>query len=73
METTNNAQFLLTVNKNTILGSSKLESVIYNSAPITQSTPGTALDTFLYSQNVIEFTTLTSNSIIFNFAGLSQH
>jgi len=50
---THNAQLLMTVNKNTILGTTNLKNITYNSA--TQSTSGSALSTLasLYVQNVI--------------------
>jgi hypothetical protein len=65
MTSTNRAQLLMTVNKDTVLVSSALKSVVYNS--LTQSTSGTTLGSFLYNQNIIEFSALTSNSITFNF------
>ena len=49
---TNNAQLLLTVNKNTVIGTSQLKSVTYNTAT-TQATSGTLLSGFLYKENVI--------------------
>lgn len=44
---TNNAQYLMTVDKSTLLGSSLLSSVGYNS--ITQSTSGVSVGLLLYS------------------------
>lgn len=62
----------MTVNKDTILGTSLLKNVIYNS--VTQSVSGTALNTFLYTANVIEFMSWTStNSLQFDFTGLPVH
>ena len=70
---TNNAQYLLTVNKDTLIGSNQLISVTYNSATV-QATPNTPLSSFLYTQNVIEFLALTSNTVIFEFDNLpAQH
>jgi hypothetical protein len=66
--TTNNAQWLLNVNKDSALGTAELKSVTYNGA--TQSTSSTLLSGLLYSQNVIEFMTLTSNTVSFDFADL---
>lgn len=68
---TNNAQYLMTVNKNTVIGTSQLKSVVYNS--ITQATSGTLLSSFLYKENVIEFMTLGANSIQLNFDTLPVH
>jgi hypothetical protein len=69
--TANNAQLLLTVDKNTALGSSALKSVIYNT--ITQSTSGTILSSFLYKENIIEFSSLTNNLVSMNFDLLPIH
>lgn len=69
---TNNAQHLITVNKNTLIGS-QLISVTYNSM-VTEATPTVALSSFLYTQNVIEFISLTSNTVVFDFDTLpAQH
>ena len=71
MTTTNNAQLLMTVNKDTALGvGSLLKSVTYNSATETVLTP---LSAFLYTQNVIEVSSLTSNTIVFDFDTLPIH
>lgn len=48
MTSTNNAQLLLTVNQNTVLGSSILQNVTYNKT--TESTSGNVLASFLYTQ-----------------------
>ncbi len=57
---------MITVNKDTQLVTSALQSVTFNGA--TQSTSGDTLGTVnLYKQNVIEFMTLTSSSVVFNF------
>ncbi len=69
---TNNAQLLLTVNKDTIVGTSLLKSVTYNTAT-TQSTSGTLLSSFLYKQNVIEFMSLTNKKIDLSFDTIPQH
>ena len=63
---TNNAQFILTVNKDTIIGSSELKSVTYNTS-LTETTADTVLSSFLYTQNVIEFKSLASNFVVFDF------
>lgn len=68
---TNNAQLLMTVNKNTLLRTTSLKSITYNS--VLHSTTGTALSTLLYSQNVIDFNTLTSNTVVFGFDFLPIH
>jgi hypothetical protein len=68
---TNNAQYLMTVNKNTAIGTSELKSVVYNS--ITQSVSGTLLSSFLYKEHVIEFMTLGTNTIQLNFGTLPVH
>ena len=71
MTTTNNAQLLMTVNKDTALGgTSHLKGVNYNSIPETTLTP---LSAFLYTQNVIEVSLLTSNTISFVFDTLPIH
>ena len=67
---TNKAQYLYTINKNTALGTN-LKSVTYNG--IMTSTAGTLLSSFLYTLNVIEFTTLTSNTVTFGIAALGAH
>ncbi len=61
----------MTVNKNTIIGTSLLKSVTYNA--LNQSTSGTLLSSFLYTQNVIEVSSLTNNTMIFDFDGLPVH
>lgn len=71
MTLTNNAQLLITVNKNTLLRTSTLKSVTYNS--ILNSTTGTPLSSLLYSQNIIDFNGLTNNTVIFDFDFLPIH
>ena len=72
LTTNNNAQHLITVNKDTELVTSALQSVTFNGA--TQSTSGDTLGTVnLYKQNVIEFMTLTSSSVVFNFNIAQTH
>lgn len=51
MTATNNAQVLMVVNENTILGSSDLKSVTYNG--MTQSTLNSVLGSFLYTGEII--------------------
>ncbi len=51
MPNTSNAQQLLTINKDTIIGTSLLKSITYNS--LTQSLSGTSLNSLIYTQNVI--------------------
>jgi len=70
---TNNAQFLMTVDKNTILGTSALKNVTYNSG--TQSTSGTTLSAVpsLFVLNVIDFSTLSSNTVTFEFTLTEIH
>jgi len=70
MTPTNNAQFLITVNKDTVLGTYELKTVTYSTST-TASTPSTVLNSYsLYTQNVIEFTSLSSNIVTFDFADL---
>jgi hypothetical protein len=71
MTATNNAQVFMVVNKNTVLGASLLTSVTYNG--ITQATSGTVIGTFLFAQNVIDFKTLTSNTVVFSFNTAATH
>jgi len=71
MTSTNNAQYLITVDKNTIIGTSLLTSVDYNS--LTESTFGVTLASILYSENVIEFKGLMTNVINLDFSGLPIH
>jgi hypothetical protein len=70
---TNNAQLLLTVNKDTVLGTSVLKLINYNS--VAQTTSGSLLSslTSLYIGNIVDFKTLSSNTIIYNFDGLPVH
>jgi hypothetical protein len=74
LTTNNNAQFFITINKDTTLGTGSatvpgLTSVTYNG--ITASASGTALSTLMYTQKVIDFSTFsTANSIVFNFNSL---
>lgn len=60
MKSNNNAQPLITVDKNTVLGTSYLKKVTYDST--VEQTSGTSLGSFLYSFNVIEFESF-ANSI----------
>jgi hypothetical protein len=71
MSTTNNAQFLLTIDKQTVLGVSNTKSVLFNGNNV--STSGTVLSSLLYSQNVIEFMTLSSNTVEFYISNLPLH
>jgi hypothetical protein len=74
LPTTNNAQLLMTVNKDTLLGNtSPLKNVTYNTA--THSTVGTPLSglTGLYKLNVIDFSTLSSNTVAFDFTFTEVH
>ena len=61
----------MAIDKTTVLGTSLLKNVTYNTATV-QSTSGFVLGT-LYTQNVIEFATLTANSIRFELNGLPTH
>ncbi len=66
----NNAQVLLTVNTDTVIGSGTtyLESVSYNGF---LNSNNVSLSSFLYISKTIEFKSFpNSNSVIFNFAGL---
>jgi hypothetical protein len=69
---TNNAQLLLTINKNTILDTSKLKSVVFGSGPTTVIS-GSNSASGLYIENVIEFKALTSNTVVFNLGDLPVH
>lgn len=68
---TNNAQLLMTVNKNTVLRTSSLKSVTYNA--LLHSTTGTLLSSLLYTQDIIDFNSLTSNTVVFGFDFLPIH
>lgn len=71
MTTTNNAQLLININKNSAL-TGYLKSVNYNG--IVQMTSGVLLNTFLYKQNVIDFDAFaTSNVIKLNLDLLPTH
>jgi hypothetical protein len=61
----------MTIDKTTVLGTSLLKNITYNAGTL-QSTSGFVLGT-LYTQNVIEFATLTANSIRFELTGLPTH
>ena len=64
----------MTVNKDTLLGgSSALKNVTYDSS--TQSTAGNALSALpsLYVLNVIDFSTLSSNTVTFGFSFVEPH
>jgi hypothetical protein len=72
MTSTNNAQLLGTINKNTVLGGpTKLSSVDYNGNSV--SSVSTVLSSFLYTQNVIEFKSLSSNTVVFHFSAMPIH
>ena len=62
----------MSIDKNTILGTSLLKNVTYNTN-IIASTSGTTLSSFLYTQNTIEFSSLTNNLIRLEFSGLPTH
>lgn len=51
MTASNNAQFVITVNKDTVLGNSLLKSVNYNGN--SEAGTGISLSSFLYKENVI--------------------
>lgn len=68
---TNNAQYLMSVDKNTLIGTSLLSSLTYNS--ITESTSGVSVGSLLYTENIIEFKSLMTNTITLNFAALPIH
>jgi hypothetical protein len=71
LATNNNAQKLITINKNTALVTSELKSVIYNGG--THATSGAILSDLLYTRNVIDFKSLTNNAVTFNLGGLPTH
>lgn len=62
-------QSILTINKDTQIGTTNLKSIVYNNG-VNISASGTLLSSFLYKENVIEFTELTSNTIKFQFGSL---
>ena len=67
---TNKAQYLFTIDKSTILGTSYLKNVTVNGTTIL-STSGSSLTTLLlYSVNVIEMIGFTSNILTFELDGL---
>ena len=72
MAATFKAQHLFTINSITALGTSLLKNVSYNSNTV-QNISGTLLNTVLYTQNVIEFKSLTNNSVAFQLDGLPTH
>ncbi len=55
---------MTTIDKNTAIGTSPLEGVTYNN--IVESTYGSVLSSFLYTGEVINFNSLTSNKISFD-------
>ena len=67
----NNAQWLMTVNKQTGLNSF-LKNVTYDSPAATITSPTTDL-TNLYHGNVIDFMGLTANTIVYQFDNLPVH
>jgi hypothetical protein len=73
LPSTNSAQLLMTVDKNSILGTSALKNITYNSA--TQSTSGTVLSALpsFFVLNVIDFATLSSNTVTFEFTLAQIH
>lgn len=56
------------INKNSIIGSSNLKNVSIGTS--TYGISGTTLSSFLYSQNIIDFNALSSNSITFRITNL---
>ena len=72
MTATNKAQLLININKDTAIGTSVLKSVTYNTSTEV-TTSGEVLSNFLYTQKVIEFMPMTSNSITFEFGDLPIH
>jgi hypothetical protein len=80
LTTNNNAQFLITVNRNTALGPGTagnpgnpgLTSVTYDEN--TANTQGTLLSSLMYTQKVIDFSTFTTNNAVtFNFDALPTY
>lgn len=71
MTSTNNAQLLTTIDANTLIGSSYLTNVTFNS--IVYNTPTNALSSLLYKNNILDFMNLSNNTVIFSFDGLPIH
>lgn len=67
---TSNAQMILTVNKNTVLGTSELKSITYNGATVSTSGQSLSALTSLYTNNVIEFMSLSINKVTLTFGDL---
>lgn len=68
----NNAQLLITIDKNTALGSTLLKNVTYGST--VETTPNLQLSSFLYGENVIDFMNYPTNTILtFMFDGILVH
>ncbi len=72
MTPTNIAQLLMFIDETTLIGTTKLKSVRFNTST-TISTSGLPLSSFLYTLSLIEFTTLSSNLITFTFNTLPIH
>lgn len=70
LTSTNNAQHLITIDKNSLLGTT-IKSVTFNGA--SYATPTNILAATLYSRNVIEFSSLSSNTIKFNLISIPIH
>lgn len=69
---TNMAALLMMIDKNTVLGTSYLKNITVNTST-TVKLSGLSLNSFLYSINVIDMGTLSSNTIIFRLNSLPIH
>lgn len=65
-------QQLITIDKDTPIGTSYLNKVEYNAAN-SQTLSGTKLDSFLYTQNVIDFTQFSNNRVKFELTGIPKN
>ncbi len=72
IESTDKWSHVITIDMSTVLGTSLVKNVTYNSNVIV-STSNLALSSFLYSQNVIEFSSLTNSLVTFELSGLPVH
>lgn len=62
---TNAAQYIISVGKNTVSGTSELKSVTFDTNTVFAS--GSLSNIGLYSLSVIDFVSLLSNSVVFKF------
>ena len=61
----------MTINKNTVIGSSILKNVTYNQ--LVELASGNVLGSFLYTGEIINFKNLTSKTVSFGFVTTTVH